>query len=147
MSDNHTSKPLPPMSVAEQAAPRRKMGRWNKLLVIFLRVMAVLSMVQGLLLWQALLMHRPSLLASLGFAQASGLVIFAVLDLVAATGLWLPAAWGGVLWVSLSTAQILTGIAYISVPFNSLLLRLADILLLAAYVGLTYRATAERAAR
>ncbi len=147
MSEQQTSRPLPPMSVAEQTAPRRQLGQWNKLLVTFLRVMAGLWMVQGLALWQALLMHRPAPLATLGFANASGLVIFAVLDLIAATGLWLPAAWGGVLWVCLCTAQILTGLAYASVPFNGLALRLADIVLLLAYIGLTYQATRERAAR
>ncbi|MBV1706687.1 MAG: hypothetical protein KGQ37_05720 [Hyphomicrobiales bacterium] len=148
MSDQQTSKPLPPLSVAEQAAPRRHQpGRWNQWLITFLRAMAVLWMVQGLLLWQVLLMHRPAPLAAPGFAKAAGLVIFAVLDLIAATGLWLPAAWGGVLWVCLCTAQILTGLAYASGPLNAGVLRLADILLLLAYIGLTYLATRERAGR
>ncbi len=147
MSDHPISRPLPPISAAQQKAPTPKLGRWNGRLVVFLRVMALLWMVQGLMLWRALLMHQPSPLTSLGFADASGLVAFAVLDLIAATGLWLPAAWGGVLWVGLCTAQILTGFEHAALPFNSFGLPLADVLLLMGYIGLTYQAARERVTR
>lgn len=147
MSEHPISRPMPPINAAQQGATKPNRGRWNGRLVVFLRVMAVLWMVQGLMLWRALLLQQPSPLTTLDFADASGLVAFAVLDLMAATGLWLPAAWGGVLWVGLCMAQILTGFERVVMPFNSFGLPLVAVLLLVAYVGLTFQAARERLTR
>ena len=77
-------------------------ARWTGRLVVFLRVMAVLSMAKGLYHWAIVC----------GFAgPADGFeyqptpwqtatVFFAVIDLVAAVGLWLAAAWGAVVWLT-----------------------------------------------
>lgn len=144
MKEHPIPGPMPPINAAQQSKSKPKLGHWNGRLVVFLRIMAVLWIVQGLMLWQGLLLHQPSPLTTLDFADAAGLVAFAVLDLIAATGLWLPATWGAVLWVGLCTAQIFTGFEHAVLPFNSFGLPLVDVLLLVAYVGLTFQAARER---
>src|ERR1700744_6763651 len=80
--------------LADKAAKR---GTWTEYLILFLRVMAAISLVKGLYHWaQVCGLGAP---ADEGFeahtiAWQTATVFFAVLDLVAAVGLWLAAAWG-----------------------------------------------------
>jgi len=87
-------------------------GTWTEYLVVFLRVMAVMSLIKGLYHWaQVLSVGAP---ADAGFeahtiAWKTSTVFFAVLDLVAAVGLWLAAAWGAV--ISLSSVVLVAAVA------------------------------------
>src|SRR6201998_560084 len=86
--------------LADKAAKR---GTWTEYLILFLRVMAAISLVKGLYHWaQVCGIGAP---ADDGFeahtiAWQTATVFFAVLDLVAAVGLWLAAAWGAVVWLA-----------------------------------------------
>lgn len=79
--------------------PVRRTIRWNTVLVGFMRIMAAVWLVKGLLAWTTIL--------GIGAAPFDGrnpgfqavIVYFAVIDLVAAVGLWLTSTWGGVLWL------------------------------------------------
>ncbi len=80
----------------------RRVGRWTRRLVLFLRVMAVVSMLKGLYHWARVCGigvddGQPFELHSIAWQAAT--VFFAVIDLVAAVGLWLAAAWGAVIWL------------------------------------------------
>ena len=78
-------------------------GIWVPRLVKFLRVLACVSLMKGLYHWAIVCgIDAPS---ALGFDAYStpfqaATVFFAVIDLVAAVGLWLAAAWGGVVWLT-----------------------------------------------
>ncbi len=82
-------------------APAVAPVHWNLMLVWFLRIMAVLWMAKGLFAWADILGFIPE--ASPFDARPVGaqatLIYFAVLDLVAAVGLWLTSTWGGVMWL------------------------------------------------
>jgi hypothetical protein len=80
-------------------------GLWTRRLVLFLRAMATISLIKGLYHWaqvigisfgEALPFENHSI------AWQTATVFFAVIDLVAAVGLWLAAAWGAVIWLTLS---------------------------------------------
>lgn len=82
--------------------PEIREPRWTSRLVIFLRVMAVLSMAKGLYHWAVVsgiagptdgFEYQPT-------PWQTATVFFAVIDLVAAVGLWLAAAWGAVVWLT-----------------------------------------------
>lgn len=79
--------------------PARRTIRWNTVLVGFMRMMAAVWLVKGLLAWTTILGigSVPFDLRNSGFQAA--IVYFAVIDLVAAVGLWLTSTWGGVLWL------------------------------------------------
>jgi hypothetical protein len=81
--------------------------RWTQRLLVFLRVMAVLSMAKGLYHW--------SIVSGIGgpldgfeyqpVPWQTATVFFAVIDLVAAVGLWLAAPWGAVVWLTASVSM------------------------------------------
>src|SRR5262245_43053010 len=81
----------------EEARP----DRWAWRLVLFLRVMAGLSMLKGLYHWAIVCgIDAPNTVGFDGHSTPyqSATVFFAVIDLVAAVGLWLAASWGAVVW-------------------------------------------------
>ncbi len=76
--------------------------------MLFLRIMAVVSMIKGIYHWSLVLGIGDG--AGSTFEQASmpwqaATIFFAVIDLVAAVGLWLAAAWGGVVWLTASISM------------------------------------------
>jgi hypothetical protein len=71
---------------------------WGRLLVWFMRIVAVLWLLKGLMSWMAIIGLYGSFEGRSTTLQATT-VYFAVLDLVAAIGLWLLTTWGGVLWL------------------------------------------------
>jgi len=75
--------------------------RWGLILVWFLRLMAVLWMMMGLLAWADILGLTPSPLPfeDRGLGAQAVVVYFAVFNLVAAVGLWLTSTWGGIMWL------------------------------------------------
>lgn len=81
--------------------PAGRAIRWNTVLVGFMRIMAAVWLVKGLLAWTTILGIGggavPFDLRNPGFQAV--IVYFAVIDLVAAVGLWLTSTWGGVLWL------------------------------------------------
>src|SRR5262249_56160717 len=77
--------------------------RWSYRLIMFLRVMAVISFGKGLYHWAVICGIGAPL--SSGFDAYStpyqvATVFFAVIDLVAGVGLWLAAPWGAVVWLT-----------------------------------------------
>jgi hypothetical protein len=93
---------LEPVTGAEQRS------LWTERLVLFLRVMAGLSMLKGLYHWSRVcgIGMGDDLFEYHSIAWQVATVFFAVLDLVAAVGLWLAAAWGAVIWL-MSVASML----------------------------------------
>src|SRR5215813_15528203 len=76
---------------------------WTRRLVMFLRFMAVLSILKGLYHWahvtgftggeEEAFENQPT-------AWQAATVYFAVIELVAAVGLWLATPWGAVVWLT-----------------------------------------------
>src|SRR3978361_897675 len=78
-------------------------GRWTERLVLFLRIMACLSLIKGLYHWSVVCGigdGRDSSFEAHALPWQTATVFFAVIDLVAAVGLWLAAAWGAVVWLT-----------------------------------------------
>src|SRR3984893_10685637 len=105
MSEQAQKKPTRPSDMLEPVRTGKSLsvaGPWTEYLVLFLRLMAAVSLVKGLYHWaqvcgvgagpdDGFLAHSV--------AWRSATVFFAVLDLVAAVGLWLPGGRGGGGWV------------------------------------------------
>ncbi|KRE17437.1 hypothetical protein ASE63_13375 [Bosea sp. Root381] len=86
--------------------------RWRTTLVWLLRILSVLWLAKGLLAWAVIFgiggLSQPPFEARLLSFQAI-VVYFAVIDLVAAVGLWLTSTWGGVLWLLAAISHLLLG--------------------------------------
>ena len=76
---------------------------WTGRLVLFLRVMAVLSMIKGLYHWAEItgfIGGEERAFEAQTTQWQTATVYFAVIELVAAVGLWLATPWGAVVWLT-----------------------------------------------
>lgn len=136
------AEPLPAIAIGGGNETGKR--RWGSLLVIFMRVIAALWMVQGLLQWRILLVDQAAFEA-MAAVDAAAVLFFAVLDLVAAVGLWLAAPWGGVIWLLAAIAQMAALILLNHAPIGGgRLVLLVNTLLIGVYFLLNYRASVER---
>lgn len=117
--------------------------RWGLLLVIFMRLVAMFWIVQGLAQWHLVLRVEGDLFDRVPSAVGVAIIVFGVMDLVVAIGLWLATPWGGVLWIILSFAQIVTAVLLPDFFEGGRLIILLDTMLLGAYLFLTFRAAQE----
>ena len=121
--------------------------RWPSWLVLFLRTMAAMSLIKGLYHWAVVLgLDAPK---GSGFDAYStpyqvATVFFAVIDLVAAVGLWLAAPWGAVVWLTSVVSMVVVEGLFPQVYGGSLLVILVELLLLALYLGLALMAAREQ---
>ncbi len=110
-------------------------------LVLYMRLVAGVWIVEGLLQWFAVLGTGPgglSPFASLAPAAMAAAVFFAVVDFVAAIGLWLAAPWGGVIWLVAAGAQVLVLVVMPGFFDHPLAVGLVDVALMAGYLALVW---------
>lgn len=86
-----------------------RQSRWRTFLVWFLRLLSAFWLAKGLTAWAVIFglpgNPQPPFENRLLSYQAI-IVYFAVIDLVAAVGLWLTSTWGGVLWLLAAISQL-----------------------------------------
>jgi hypothetical protein len=118
--------------------------RWGVFLLWFMRLVSVVWLLQGLMQWHTIIQPEPANFDALPPIVAGITVFFAVIDPVAAVGLWLGAPWGGVIWLLAAVAQgALVLIMPELVSFGQVVL-IFDFALIVAYFLLAYLAAFER---
>lgn len=136
---------LEPVHAGEE---RQTEGRWTTRLVLFLRVMAVLSVMKGLYHWSILCGIGDGPDATFETAPLpwqTATVFFAVIDLVAAVGLWLTAAWGAVVWLTAAISMVAVQILFPNIYGGSLAPVVVELGLLVLYLALALQAAREHA--
>ncbi len=150
MSDRTQKRPTRPSDLLEPVHAGKAAnaaGSWAEYLVVFLRVMAGVSLVKGLYHWaQVCGIAVP---ADGGFeahtvAWQTATVFFAVIDLVAAVGLWLAAAWGAVVWLTAVVSMAVLEVFFPLVYGGSIFVVLAEATLLCMYLWLAIFAAREQ---
>jgi hypothetical protein len=132
---------------ALEAPKTAKLAPWTGRLVLFLRVMAGISMFKGLYHWALVLGVGDGVgstfeTASMPWQAAT--IFFAVIDLVAAVGLWLAAAWGGVVWLTATISMAAIELAFPQVYGGRIWIALLEFVALGGYVWLALMAGRER---
>lgn len=121
--------------------------RWRRVLVWLLRLLSVAWMAKGLMAWAVIFglggEGQPAFENRLLSYQAIT-VYFAVIDLVAAVGLWLTSTWGGVLWLLAAISQLLLGFFFPRLLPVTTWLAGTYLALMAAYFLATWAAENER---
>jgi hypothetical protein len=152
MSDQSQRRPTRPSDMLEPVRTGRARsiaGSWTEYLVLFLRVMAAVSLIKGLYHWGQVCGIGAG--ANGGFeahtmAWQAATVFFAVLDLVAAVGLWLAAAWGAVIWLTSVVSMAVVEVFFPQVYGGSIYIVLTEATLLAVYLWLAIVSARERPA-
>ena len=151
MSDRSRRQPARPSDLIEpvQAKATAAQGTWTEYLVLFLRIMAAVSLAKGLYHWAQVcgLAEAPGQgFETHSLAWQSATAFFAVIDLVAAVGLWLAAAWGAVVWLAATVSMAVVELFFPSVYGSSLFIVFTEMGLLAVYLWLAIHSARERPA-
>src|ERR1700710_5127 len=98
------------MSVAAISSERAESddNAWTRRLVFFLRIMAVISVIKGLYHWAQVtgfIGGEDDAFENQPIAWQTATAYFAVIELVAAVGLWLATPWGGGVWLMTRVAR------------------------------------------
>ena len=115
--------------------------RWGMLLVLFMRIVAVLWVYQGLVQWHVILSAEQSIFDVLPVQTTIAVVFFAVFDLLAAVGMWLASPWGGVLWLLTAVAQAFVAVLLPDFFAGGRIVIGLDCVLLVLYFILTFKAS------
>lgn len=136
-------QPLEPVHAGEEEQADR---RWTDRLVLFLRIMAAIAMAKGLYHWSEVCGIGASPGNSFetdSLPAQTAAVFFAVIDLVAAVGLWLAAAWGAVVWLT-SVVSMAAVVVFFPTAFGvGMWVAVAEIALLCCYLFLAIQSARE----
>src|SRR5437660_4635569 len=137
------------MSVAAISSERIETedSAWTLRLVFFLRIMAVVSIAKGLYHWAQVtgfVGGEEEAFENQSMAWQTATVYFAVIELVAAVGLWLATPWGAVVWLTTVVSTAVIELMFPAIYGGSLKVVALEALMLAAYLVLAWMAARER---
>ena len=125
----------------------QRLTPWARRLVLFLRIMAGVSMLKGLYHWSMVLGVADgtgSTFESASMPWQAATIFFAVIDLVAAVGLWLAAAWGGVVWLTATISMAAIELGFPQVFGGRLWIAIPELATLVVYIFFALMAGRER---
>jgi len=146
MSDPYATDPARTLEPVQSGEEEVQEAVWTRRLVLFLRAMSVLSMAKGLYHWAVVcgfagpvdgFLYQPT-------PWQTATVFFAVIDLVAAVGLWLAAAWGAVVWLTAVVSMAAVEVLFPQVYGGRMTVVAIQAVMLFAYLGLAVMAARER---
>ena len=137
------------MSVAAISSERIETDEnvWTRRLVLFLRIMAVISVMKGLYHWAEVtgfIGTEEDAFENQPMAWQTATVYFAVIELVAAVGLWLATPWGAVVWLTTVVSMAVIELMFPAIYGGSLTVVVLESLMLGAYLALAWMAARER---
>ena len=141
-----TDRGLEPVHAEDKTHPATP---WTLRLVFFLRVMAAVSLIKGLYHWSrvcGIMVAPQDAFETHSIAWQSATIFFAVIDLVAAVGLWLAAAWGAVIWLTSVVSMIALDMFFPQVFNGGLAFDFAEFAALVIYLWFALKAAQEHPA-
>jgi hypothetical protein len=121
--------------------------QWSRRLVLFLRVMAGLSLLKGLYHWAVICgigAPFPSGFDSYPTPYQVATVFFAIIDPVAGVGLWLAAPWGAVVWLTSVISMAAVELLFPQIYGGNVWVIAMELILLGTYLGLAVMAAREQ---
>jgi len=137
------------MSVAAISSDRIEPddNAWTRRLVFFLRIMAVVSIAKGLYHWAQVtgfIGGEEEAFENQSMAWQTATIYFAVIEMVAAVGLWLATPWGAVVWLTTVVSMAVIELMFPGIYGGSLAVVGFEAEMLAAYLALAWMAARER---
>ena len=120
---------------------------WTRRLVLFLRIMAIIAVAKGLYHWAQVtgfIGGEEEAFENQPMAWQAATVYFAVIELVAAVGLWLATPWGAVVWLTTVVSMAVIELMFPAIYGGSLMVVTLEAVMLVAYLALAWMAARER---
>jgi Family of unknown function (DUF6163) len=146
MTDPHADDVLEPPPPPGGMLLNMLNSGWTGRLVLFLRSMACVSMIKGLYHWAQIcgIIGEPGGFEAHTQSWQATTSFFAVIDLVAAVGLWLVAPWGVVVWLTSTVSMIVVHVFFDQVYGTDILVIMFGVLMLLGYLALSILAAREQ---
>lgn len=139
------SSPYDPIDATLGPAGAR-MPLWQSRVILYLRCLAGFLMVKTVYSWTLVCGvwdGDGSRFEMLSVAAKSAVIWAAIMNPVAAVGLWLGASWGVVLWLVTAMVQILINASAPEGVGRLMIVAAVETVLVAVYAFLTYKAARE----
>jgi len=126
------------------ALPPSRM-RWSLVLTLFMRVVAILWIMKGLSAWAIIL----GIWTPIGHFEARStgyqatVIYFALIDLIAAVGLWMASTWGGIMWLLAVMSHLILAAFFPGIVSSSILTMVFFVTLIALYLAVSWLAAQE----
>jgi hypothetical protein len=143
---NDRARTLDPVPVEEGETSSDK---WAFRLVVFLRLMAAVALAKGLYHWSIVVgIYLPTAtpFEDMAVPFQAATVFFAVIDLVAAVGLWLAAPWGAVVWLTSVISMAAVEVLFPKIYGGSMWVIVVELMLLGLYLCLALMSAREQPA-
>ena len=135
---------LDPVHAGEEEG---RADKWAARLVLFLRGMAAIALIKGLYHWAIVCgFDAPSHVGFEAYTTPyqAATVFFAVIDLVAAVGLWLAAPWGAVVWLTSSISMVAVEVLFPQIYGGRIWVVAVDVVLIFIYLWLALMSAREQ---
>lgn len=119
--------------------------RWSFVLTWFMRVLAIIWIMKGLSSWAVIL----GIWTPIGQFEARStgyqatIIYFALIDLVAAVGLWMASTWGGIMWLLAVMSHLILAAFFPGIVSSGILTFLFFLTLVAVYIAVSWLAARE----
>lgn len=125
--------------------PERADLRWERWLVRFMRLVALLWVAKGIQAWAVILGILPEAVPfeAERLGRQAATVYFGVIDPMAGVGLWLAGAWGGVIWLLAATSFLILALLMPAIVPVPLVAAVGAGILVAVYLVLSWFAANE----
>jgi hypothetical protein len=119
--------------------------RWSFVLTWFMRVLAILWIMKGLSAWAVILGIWTPIgqfeARSMGY-QAT-IIYFALIDLIAAVGLWMASTWGGIMWLLAIMSHLILAAFFPGIVSGGVMTVAFFLTLMTVYLGMSWLSAQE----
>lgn len=134
-----------PSDRIEERPAAQGIMRWSFVLTWFMRVVAVLWIMKGLSAWAVIL----GIWTPIGQFEARStgyqatIIYFALIDLIAAVGLWMASTWGGIMWLLAVMSHLILAAFFPGIVSGGVLTVAFFLTLMAVYLAVAWLAARE----
>ncbi|SCY84581.1 DUF6163 family protein [Microvirga guangxiensis] len=129
----------------EERQPAPAAMRWGFILTWFMRVLAIIWIMKGLSSWAVIL----GIWTPIGQFEARStgyqatIIYFALIDLIAAVGLWMASTWGGIMWLLAVMSHLILAAFFPGIVSSGILTIVFFLTLIAVYIAVSWLAAQE----
>ncbi|HZB61884.1 MAG TPA: DUF6163 family protein [Microvirga sp.] len=140
-SQGHASDAYASDRIEERQASPAVM-RWSATLIWFMRILALLWIMKGLSAWAVIL----GVWTPIGNFEARStgyqaiIIYFALIDLVAAVGLWMASSWGGIVWLLAIMSHLILAAFFPDIVVSGMPVTIFFLTLITAYMAVSWLA-------
>ena len=128
-----------------EESPSPSARHWTMVMTWFMRVLAILWIMKGLSAWAIILGVWTPIghFESRSMGYQSTIIYFALIDLIAAVGLWMASTWGGIMWLLAVLSHLILAAFFPRIVTSGTLTMSALLTLVAVYLAVSWLAARE----